>query len=156
MELARRVGLAVVATAAVAVWFVIAPEPPDIEGGQINLSARKYASLVAQALDDFEANEARADSAPQQQVVAGWVARDLLSIIALAQADMIESLGGLAEQNESVASAVAVRDDRVPALLVLAVLAVCWMGITSPRQADTVTRRDMEGRHQGGPAVAGA
>lgn len=152
---ARRLGLAVLATAAVAVWFVMAPEPPDTAGGQINLSARNYANLVTQALDDFDANEARADSAPQQQVVAGWVARDLLSIIALAQADMIESLGGLAEQNETVASAVAVRDDRVPALLVIAVLAVCWIGMTTPQRAEIGAQTDIEGRHQAGLAENG-
>lgn len=38
--------------------------------------------LISAALSSAEANEALADSAPQQQVVNGWVARDLLSIIA--------------------------------------------------------------------------
>jgi hypothetical protein len=39
-------------------------------------------ALIAAALSDYEANNDLADSAPQQQVVNGWVARDLLSIIA--------------------------------------------------------------------------
>lgn len=116
MELVRRIGLSAIGLAAVAVWFLLAPS-----GGALGLTeeqfVRDYGNLVAQALDDAEGNEALADSAPQQQVVNGWVARDLLSIVAL--------------QNEDLLDAVAVNDDRIPALLVLAVLAICLNGLTS-------------------------
>lgn len=132
MSSIRNVGFLVIAIAAATVWIVLAPEEPQLGGAGIDLSARDYVELVDQALSDFDLNEAIADSAPQQQVVAGWVARDLLSVIALAQADQLEALGGLVDQNESVASAIAVRDDRIPALLVLIVIALCWLGTTNP------------------------
>ena len=132
MALVRRIGLLIVAIAAVAVWFVMAPDDLSIERAGVNLSLRDYERLVDQALSDFDLNEALADSAPQQQVVAGWVARDLLSIIALAQADQVEASTGLVELNETLVHAVAVRDDRIPALLGLAVLAVCLHGVTLP------------------------
>lgn len=131
VDTARRVGMALIGLAAIAVWFLMAPAPLDEESAQFNLSARNYADLVTQALDEFDANAALTESAPQQQVVNGWVARDLLSIIALAQADTLETLGGVAGQNEVVVSAVSARDDRVPALLTLLVVAVCWWAFTT-------------------------
>jgi hypothetical protein len=60
------------------------------------------------------------------------VARDLLSIMALQQTDLLASIGALSDRTEGVATSLAVRDDRIPALLALAVLAVCWFGITAP------------------------
>ena len=132
MRLVRNIGFSIIAVAAVAIWFLLAPDQRQPEGIGINLSALDYVDMVEQALSDFDLNEAVADSAPQQQVVAGWVARDLLSVIALAQADQLEALGGLVDQNETVASAIAVRDDRIPALLGLVVLAMCWHGAISP------------------------
>lgn len=134
----RTVGFAAIAAAAVAVWVAMAPPPVDADSGAIGLSARNYVNLVEQALSDAELNEDRAESAPQQQVVNGWAARDLLSIIALAQADTLETLGGLTEQNETVVSAVIARDDRIPALLGLAVLALCWGGaVPTPSPTST-------------------
>ena len=123
----RNIGFAGIALAAIAVWVMLAPPPVDSSAGTIGLSTATYARLVEQALSDSDLNESRAESAPQQQVVNGWVARDLLSIIALAQADMLETM--------------ATRDDRIPALLALVVLAVCWAGATTappsapPREA---------------------
>ena len=77
------------------------------------------------------ANNDRADSAPQQQVVNGWVAKDLLTIMAYQNTDLLDAVGGLGDQN-ATASSLAVRDDRTPALLVLVVVAVAWFGITAP------------------------
>jgi hypothetical protein len=127
----RVAGFGVLAVSAAAVWFLMAPAPPA--AAQFDLSVRDYARLINVALDDHDANEARADSAPKQQVVNGWVARDLLTIIAWQQTDLLEALGSLGDQNSSVVSAVAVRDDRVPALLGLVVLALCWAGLTEPK-----------------------
>lgn len=132
----RTVGFGGIALAAVAIWVLLAPPEVDTSVRTIGLSTADYAALVDQALSDGELNEARADSAPQQQVVNGWIARDLLSIIALAQADLLETMGGLTDQNETVVSAIATRDERIPALLALAVLAICWEGATRQR-ADT-------------------
>lgn len=154
MALVRRIGLLIVAIAAVAVWFVMAPDDLPIERAGVNLSSRDYERLVDQALSDFDLNEALADSAPQQQVVAGWVARDLLSIIALAQADQVEASTGLVELNETLVHAVAVRDDRIPALLGLAVLAVCLHGVTLPVKPSSRNVGAEGASHQGEPAAS--
>jgi hypothetical protein len=63
--------------------------------------------------------------------VNGWVARDLLTIISYQNTDLLDAVGGLGDQN-ATASSLAVRDDRIPALLVLVVAAVAWFGITAP------------------------
>ena len=149
MKVTRTIGFLVIVAGALAIWFLMAPKPIDSDTAQIDLSARDYVTLVNQALDDFQANESIADSAPKQQVVAGWAAKDLLSIIALAQADQMEALGGLADQNQTVVSAMAVRDDRIPALIGLAVLAICWYGLTESRPREETTLAGGEGRHTG-------
>jgi hypothetical protein len=41
-------------------------------------------------------------------------------------------MGGLTDQNKTAVSAISTRDERVPALLGLAVLALCRGGVTAP------------------------
>lgn len=53
-------------------------------------------ALISAALSDYEANNALAESAPQQQVVNGWVTRDLLSIIARQNVNALEAQTELA------------------------------------------------------------
>ena len=115
----RTAGFIAISIATAAVWFALAPPAVDTEAETVGLSGLDYVDLVDQALADGVLNESRAESAPQQQVVNGWTARDLLSIIALAQADTL--------------SAVTTRDDRTPALIGLAALAVCWGGAIPSR-----------------------
>ena len=105
MPLVRRVGAIVLALAAVVVWFAMAPDESSDRSGDI-----------ASALADYELNDTRTQGAPQQQVVNGWVAKDLLTIIA-------------EQQNESVT------DERLPALAVLAVLGLALHMATSPGPA---------------------
>ena len=106
MPVLRRVGAIVLALAAVVVWFAMAPgESSD------------RSSDIARALTDYELNNARTQGAPQQQVVNGWVAKDLLTVIA-------------EQQNESVT------DERLPALGVLVVLGLALHLVTSTRPAD--------------------
>ncbi len=81
------------------VWFAMAPEDRS--------------SDISQALTEYSLNEARTEGAPQQQVVNGWVAKDLLAIIA--------------EQQNDAAS-----DERIPALAGLLVLGVALYVFTSP------------------------
>src|SRR3954469_8735657 len=69
-------------------------------------------SDIASALAGYELNEAQTQGAPQQQVVNGWVAKDLLTIIA-------------EKQNESVT------DERLPALALLVVLGLALHIATS-------------------------
>ncbi|MGY1704936.1 hypothetical protein ACI79C_10200 [Geodermatophilus sp. SYSU D00697] len=106
MPLVRRIGAVVLALAAVVVWFAMAPDESS------NRSAD-----IASALADYEVNDARTQGAPQQQVVNGWVAKDLLTIIA-------------EQQNESVT------DDRLPALAILVVLGLALHLATSTRPAE--------------------
>jgi len=124
-RLARPVGFIILAAAAVVVWFAMTPSgPTDLPDVP---SAAQYERLISQALSDNEANDARTDSAPQQQVVNGWVARDLLTIIAKANAGMLEAAAAVAESNATASSD---SDQRVPTLLVLIVIAIAWDGMT--------------------------
>lgn len=113
----RSVGLIVLAVAAVAVFFTMAPEEP-----QTSFDGSTYRTLIDTALDDYEANDDLAESAPQQTVVNGWVARDLLHILARVEADQLDA---------TVAS-VSEPDERVPAMLALALVAMAWWALTEP------------------------
>ncbi|MCW2507270.1 MAG: hypothetical protein JWP68_418 [Modestobacter sp.] len=68
---------------------------------------------IRSALSEYQLNEATTSGAPQQQVVNGWVARDLLTVIA-------------EEGNSS-------RDGRVPALVGLLVLGIALFAFTTPQ-----------------------
>ena len=75
MDIARRVGAALLILAALGIWFGMAPDSGSNE------------DEVKSVLREATLNEVTADSAPQQQVVNGWAAKDLLAIIAREQAD---------------------------------------------------------------------
>ncbi|WP_409332600.1 hypothetical protein [Trujillonella humicola] len=109
MPLVRRIGATVLALAAVVVWFAMAPE-----------ESSDRSSDITSALAEYELNEARTQGAPQQQVVNGWVQKDLLTVIAQ-------------QQNDSVT------DERLPALAVLAVFGLALHIATSPRPTETVS-----------------
>lgn len=96
----RLVGGIVIALAALSIYFGMAPAQ--------QASAADRASLV---LSLNKQNEADADSAPKQAVVNGWVARDLLTIIA-------------SESDRT--------DERPAALLMLGVVGIAFFGATSP------------------------
>jgi hypothetical protein len=96
----RRIGAIVLAIAAIAVWFSMAPDSTDHSGD------------ISSALSSYGLNNARTSGAPQQQVVNGWVAKDLLTVNAQ-------------EGNAS-------NDDRVPALVGLLVLGMALFAFTSP------------------------
>lgn len=117
MLLARRLGALVLAAAAVACWFLLTPE-------QSSSDSPSYATAISAALADYEANNAAADSAPQQAVVNGWVAKDLLEVIARAE-------------DASLSPESAPRDDRIPAELLLLVLGVALLAFTTPRDERT-------------------
>ena len=116
----RRIGSGLLALAALVVWVAMAPEEPSAA------STASHDRLITQALDEFEVNNDNAQGAPQQQVVNGWVARDLLSIVAAQQNDLI------------AAAAPESTDPRVPALLTLAVVGLALLGATTPAPAGAV------------------
>lgn len=121
----RRVGLGLLSVAAIVVFFVL--EPDQTESSSVSLTPTNYQALVDLVMSDYEANAALTESAPQQQVVNGWVTRDLLQIQAMQLADVLEVL---TEENDA-GQVVAVTDPRTPALLVIAILAVALVGVTS-------------------------
>lgn len=88
-------------------------------------SSRTFSSLIDAVGSDFNANEARADSAPQQQVVAGWATKDYLSVLTL-QAE--ETNARLTDTREAAQR----HSERVARLIALGVGAICWIGVWMP------------------------
>lgn len=97
-------------------------------------------SLLRTAQSDFETNETNADSAPKQQVVAGWAAKDLLSVIGLQNADTMNGLFAInnnlldlqkaqANTAQVIEASVPPIDNRPRRLLGLGVVALCWLGM---------------------------
>lgn len=115
MLIVRRLGAILLVLAAVAVWFMLKPEE------KVQAEA-DFGAEIAAAMADYKANNASTDSAPQQQVVNGWVAKDLLEVIAR-------------EQNAALSPASAPRHERVPAYLLLIVLGLGLIAVTSERPA---------------------
>lgn len=124
LRIFRRVGLGLLTAAAVTMFFALAPAPQEPHSAVLSTNYRR---LVDAAMADYDANDRRADSAPKQQVVNGWVARDLLQIQTLQLADILTAL---TEEAESGALVVAT-DHRVPALLVVGIAAIALIGVTS-------------------------
>ncbi len=124
----RPFGFLALALAGAVIWLLMAPraagETPSLP------SATQYETLISQALRDNDANDARTDSAPQQQVVNGWVARDLLTIIAKSNADLLRASGAIVESNGTLRTNPF--DERIPALLGLVLLTLVWDGLTRP------------------------
>lgn len=114
MLIVRRIGSGFLAFMAVVVWFAMAPEEHAVS------STSSHDRSITQALEEFELNNQNAQGAPQQQVVNGWVARDLLSVVAAQQNDLI------------AASASQTPDPRVPALLMLGLFGLALLGGTTP------------------------
>jgi hypothetical protein len=125
----RYLGFAVLIGAAVYVYVAMAPavvrDVPTLP------SFTQYESLISTALADDAANNLRTEGAPQQQVVNGWTARDLLTIIAKEQADLLKAQGAVVDATGNLTTQPF--DDRVPALLLIGVLAVCWAGLSAQR-----------------------
>ena len=75
--------------------------------GESRATLDHFAAVMRQSARECEASPELVRNAPQQQVVNGWVAKDLLTVIAEQQSD-------------------SVTDERLPALAVLVVLATAW------------------------------
>lgn len=108
----RQLGFAILAVLAIAVTFGLAPEQPE------PMDTTRFERQVEQALANFGANESRTSGAPQQQVVNGWVNRDLLTIIS-------RQLSAAIEQPPVPAT-----DPRLPYLLLILTLTVGWHAAT--------------------------
>jgi hypothetical protein len=126
--LARKIGAVVLAIAAVAVWFAMAPDQPATPVAQAQEEVRDRSSEIQRALSDYEANDALTQGAPQQAVVNGWIARDLLTVIAEQQNDALTRT-----EVPTPASPVVPNDERIPALVALLVVGLALALATAPR-----------------------
>ena len=120
--------------AAIAVWFLMAPEDPVIPDAQAREAVKDRAAEIRSALSDAETNEVFADSAPQQQVVNGWAAKDLLAIIAQQQNEALTR-----EEVPAPVPPVVPNDERVPALAGLLVVGLGLGLVTKSRPSAPVT-----------------
>jgi len=132
MIIVRRVGAAILAAAAIAVWFLMAPAEPQAPEVQTQEQVSDRSREIASTLAEYELNEARTQGAPQQAVVNGWVTKDLLAIIAEQQNDALTR----AEIPPPVPPAVP-NDERIPALVGLLVIGLTLAMATSARSSTT-------------------
>ena len=126
--LVRYVGFVILAGLAVGAFIYYSPT--EVQSDYQLPSATSYEALISQALDDDQANNLRAEGAPQQAVVNGWTARDLLTIVAKQNADILRAQGAIVDATGSLQTQPF--DQRIPALLVIGVLSICWLGISAP------------------------
>ena len=116
---ARVFGYAVLAVVGIAIWFGLAPDAPA--EAETSGTVALYGRLLDATMSDHEANEELAESAPQQQVVNGWVARDLLYLGTRAAVDQLAVDVAALESSQR-------QDDRITALMALLVLGVAYHG----------------------------
>ena len=129
----RAVGFLAIAIAAVAVASTNAPQPKAV--APLGIATTDVSSDVATALSDDTVNQASATSAPQQAVVNGWTARDLLAAIGRGEDAQTPALQEAARFVAATVAANSVperNDDRLLRLLALIVIAVCWYGLLTP------------------------
>jgi hypothetical protein len=150
----RRVGALILMAATIAVWVLMAPEDPGVPEAQTQETVRDRAGEIRTALSDAETNEVFADSAPQQQVVNGWAARDLLAIIAQQQNEALTR-----EEVPAPVPPLVPNDERIPALAGLLVVGLGLGLITTPRPdapTTTVPSDPVPSTMSGQPSVAGS
>jgi hypothetical protein len=141
MIIARRIGAIVLAIAAVAVWFLMAPAKPKTPVVHTQQSVSDQSAAISQALSDYEQTNGLATGAPQQAVVNGWAAKDLLTIIAKQQNEALT--------RPAVAPSVppvTPNDDRIPALVGLLVLGLAptMATATPPRSTGAMATPDTQ------------
>lgn len=131
----RNAGFVLLALAAVVVFVLLRPKIDTVT--PTLPSSTSYESLISGALDADTANNLGTQGAPQQQVVNGWTAKDLLTIIAKENIDILKAQGAVVDATGALNTTPF--DERIPALLLIGVLALCWTGlsmsaaVTAPR-----------------------
>ena len=134
MIVVRRAGALVLVAAAIAVWLFMAPDKPVMPEVQVQDQVTDRSSAIGQALSDYELNENRTQGAPQQAVVNGWVAKDLLEIMARQQNEALTR-----DAVPTPLTPVVPNDERIPALLGLLVVGAALALLTTPRARRTTT-----------------
>ncbi|HWI02554.1 MAG TPA: hypothetical protein VNT52_01820, partial [Acidimicrobiales bacterium] len=112
-ETIRRLSFAILVLLAVAVPLGLAPDKPDTD---------RYGEAVRSSLGSAELAEDRASGAPQQAVVNGWVARDLLAIQVQQNNDMLTY------------------QHTIATLLVVLIGALAWVGFAISRPVGPKTQ----------------
>jgi hypothetical protein len=151
MLIVRIIGFTIAAVSAVGVFIFAAPEPPNrfqpiaIEGNQ---------ALIEQALADYEANFIEAGESIELQLVAnGWVTRDLLFIQANQFDALSEQMAMLSAQTVANSQA-AEPDERMAALLLIAVLTLIFHGATLPMMGSLGSQAGSNPRRSSAPHEA--
>lgn len=129
MLLARKIGLILIATGAILVFFLMAPDGtklPDGYGrtGDDIATVRDYRVLTNAAIEDYNTVFETAETSEQQQVANGWITRDLLTVLTWEGDDTVQGIASLLDASSP--------DHRTPAMIGLVVLAIAWWGITAP------------------------
>jgi hypothetical protein len=136
-------GIVVAAGAALVVGLAKPAEPKVVEV-KSPAATESLDSLITAAMSDFASNDSNADSAPKQQVVNGWVARDLLHIIALQNEASAKSLDSVMATIVDSRPLPAPVDPRPARLLMILVLSLCWVGfwliVPNPRSERQTVR----------------
>lgn len=129
----RALGFVALAVFAVAQFYAWQPDGPGGEPLRAEPSeSLSQAGAISAALAGGELNESSADSAPQQQVVNGWVARDLLAAIGR-QNEEAAAARDTSTRNQAAQFEVQSDSfDRLSALGLATVLAIAWHGLTLP------------------------
>jgi len=130
----RIAGFAILAIAAAAVFVVLRPTAPTQT--PTLPSATTYVSLISDALAADKSNNLLTSGAPQQQVVNGWTAKDLLTIIAKENVDILAAQGAIVDATGTLNTTPF--DERIPALLLIGVLAIAWSGLTAAQPKPVV------------------
>ena len=149
--------LGMVAIGVAAGMVALADAPDGSAAPEVHTSPAPYEQVsrvaaIRAAIADSEANELTSDNVYQQQVVNGWVARDLLEVLALQADDQAVAVSALNTNVESLLDAQQVVadaasetppiDDRPRQLLALAVAALCWLGLWMAVPAVSARRSD--------------
>jgi hypothetical protein len=140
-SIVRLLGFVLLALAAGAAFVFFSPKA--VVSDYSVPSASTYESLISSVLADDKVNAALAQGAPQQAVTNGWVGRDLLTVIAKENADILRAQGAVVDATGNLQTQPF--DQRIPALLVVAILAICWLGISAPRVASDSRLREPAG-----------
>ncbi len=120
---ARIIGLVIIAGLAVGVATSEEPSEAQVSSGAsyIDGSSDRQTALRLDKL-----NAKNTDNVYQQQVVNGWAAKDLLEV----QSKQLDALGVAVANPTYVLPGET--DNRPVMLLMWAVIAICWFGVTTP------------------------
>lgn len=133
MKILRVILLALIVVIAGIVSLAALRAAPTTATLPVQGASEDYSSLVDAALLDYEANAATTDNVYQQQVVAAWGAKDLLTVVAKQNAVIIDNQDALVQGQYAQVSNQSNVLGLLKALVVmcaLAIAAVAVVGVT--------------------------